>query len=89
MLISQRHAASALLVNTLDTLRAPKSNIRTFPESVWCGARRLRLSNKRIQETLVDVSGGIEFLQAAGFQLAFEEDAQTQATEGCANLGTP
>ena len=48
--------------------------------------RRLRLSNKRIQETVVDVSGGIEFLQAAGFQLAFEEDAQTGATEGCAQL---
>lgn len=69
-------------------LMALHSNFRKFPKSVCCGARRLRLSNKRIQETLVDVSGGIEFLQAAGFQLAFEEDAQTQATEGCADLGT-
>ena len=34
----------------------------------------------------MDVGGGIEFLQAAGFQLAFEEDAQTGVTEGCALL---
>lgn len=47
------------------------------------GRRRLRLLNKRIQQTVVDVSGGVEFLQAAGFQLVFEEDAETHATEGC------
>lgn len=35
--------------------------------------RKLRLSNKKVQEELVNVSGGLEFLQAAGFQLVFDE----------------
>ena len=44
--------------------------------------RRLRLSNKRIAEA-VDASGGMEFLQASGFQMLFEPDATTSAEEGC------
>jgi UBX domain-containing protein 6 len=35
--------------------------------------RKLRLSNKKVQDELVNVSGGLEFLQAAGFQLVFDE----------------
>ncbi len=35
--------------------------------------RKLRLGNKKIQEEVVNVSGGIEFLQAAGFQLVFDD----------------
>ena len=38
---------------------------------------------------MVDVSGGVEFLQAAGFQLVFEEDAETRTTEGCDSLAPP
>ena len=36
--------------------------------------RKLRLQNKKIEENLVNVDGGLEFLQACGFQLLFEED---------------
>ena len=35
--------------------------------------RKLRLSNKKVQDELVNVSGGLEFLQAVGFQLVFDE----------------
>lgn len=38
--------------------------------------RRLRLSNKRIQELIVDTGGGVEVLQAAGFQLVFEQNEE-------------
>jgi hypothetical protein len=43
--------------------------------------RRLRLSNRRIAEA-VDASGGMEFLQASGFQMLFETDAATGVEEG-------
>ena len=43
--------------------------------------RRLRLSNKRIAAA-VDASGGMEFLQASGFQMVFEPDEATGAEEG-------
>ena len=31
------------------------------------------MSNKKVQDELVNVSGGLEFLQAVGFQLVFDE----------------
>lgn len=37
--------------------------------------RRLRLTNPRIQEAVVDVSGGLELLLACGFEVVFEEEA--------------
>ncbi|BDA46192.1 probable UBX domain-containing protein 6 [Coccomyxa sp. Obi] len=48
--------------------------------------RRLRLGNKRIQETIVDVSGGIALLQACGFELVFEAAAEGGSEEGFAVL---
>lgn len=35
--------------------------------------RKLRLGNKKIQDEVLNVSGGIDFLQAAGFQLVFDD----------------
>lgn len=36
--------------------------------------RRLRLENKRVMEDLVNVKGGVEFLQACEFELLFEDE---------------
>ncbi|KAK9906634.1 hypothetical protein WJX75_005245 [Coccomyxa subellipsoidea] len=48
--------------------------------------RRLRLGNKRIQQTVVDVSGGVALLQACGFELIFEEAAEGGQEEAFAVL---
>ncbi|CAK0752440.1 hypothetical protein CVIRNUC_002146 [Coccomyxa viridis] len=49
--------------------------------------RKLRLANKRIQETVVDVDGGVELLQACGFELVFQEaEADAESSSGQAVL---
>eukprot|EP00887_Chlorella_sp_A99_P000826 scaffold5.g826.t1 len=50
--------------------------------------RRVRLSNPRIQSAVVDASGGVETLLAAGFEVVFEEPAPGEEgqTEGYAVL---
>ncbi|KAK9814988.1 hypothetical protein WJX73_003982 [Symbiochloris irregularis] len=46
--------------------------------------RRLRLQNPKIKEAVVEVAGGIELLQACGFDLIFENTAPEQDEEGFA-----
>ncbi|KAL4859965.1 Plant UBX domain-containing protein 2 [Chlorella vulgaris] len=54
-----------------------KANVLgTAPVQAWDAKfRRLRLTNPRIQEAVVDVSGGLEPLLACGFEVVFEEGA--------------
>lgn len=59
------NAAVALLIKVL-------TNIVNAPSEQKF--RRLRLQNKRVMEDLVNVEGGLEFLQACEFQLEFEND---------------
>lgn len=37
--------------------------------------RKLRLNNKKVQQAVVDVDGGLELLQASGFELVFDESS--------------
>lgn len=44
--------------------------------------RRLRLQNAKIQESIVNCDGGIELLQACGFEIVFEQpESQSDDTE--------
>lgn len=42
-------------------------------ETLHC--RKLRLNNKKVQQAVVDVDGGLELLQASGFELVFDESS--------------
>ena len=35
--------------------------------------RKLKMNNKKVQDTVVNVDGGLELLQACGFELVFEK----------------
>eukprot|EP00854_Cymbomonas_tetramitiformis_P023555 gene23555-28526_t len=48
--------------------------------------QRIRLTNPKIQATVVEVSGGLEYLQAAGFELNFTDAADGEGAEGFAVL---
>ncbi|EIE24119.1 hypothetical protein COCSUDRAFT_47147 [Coccomyxa subellipsoidea C-169] len=73
----QAGAASEVLGKVLRNILADPSEAKY---------RRLRLGNKRIQETIVDVSGGVALLQACGFELIFEEAAEGGQEEAFAVL---
>lgn len=48
--------------------------------------RRLRLQNPKIKDAVVDATGGIELLQACGFELIFERTEGSEEDEGFAVL---
>ncbi len=37
--------------------------------------RKLKLNNKKVQQAVVNVDGGLELLQASGFELVFDESS--------------
>ena len=53
--------------------------------------RKLRLNNKKVQQAVVDVDGGLELLQASGFELVFDESSpECQASAApMPTIGTP
>ena len=53
--------------------------------------RKLRLNNKKVQQAVVDVDGGLELLQASGFELVFDESSpEPQASAApMPTTGTP
>ncbi|GIL66753.1 hypothetical protein Vafri_20206, partial [Volvox africanus] len=55
-----------------DALLRVLRNVMTKPEEDKF--RQIRLSNPRVQETIVRVPGAVEFLEAAGFQMHFSPD---------------
>ena len=40
-----------------------------------CDRRKLKLNNKKVQQAVVNVDGGLELLQASGFELVFDESS--------------
>lgn len=45
--------------------------------------RKLKMNNKKVQDTVVNVDGGLELLQACGFELVFEDgtpESQSQTS---------
>ena len=74
--IGKHHAAPLNLshvVHLEDSRLSCRIRCRTTHLLVLIHHRKLRLSNKKVQDELVNVSGGLEFLQAVGFQLVFDE----------------
>ncbi|GIL78005.1 hypothetical protein Vretifemale_7458 [Volvox reticuliferus] len=64
-----------------DALLRVLSNVMTRPEENKF--RQIRLSNPRVQETIVKVPGAVEFLEAAGFQMRFSpDDGSETANQG-------
>ena len=53
--------------------------------------RKLSLNNKKVQQAVVDVDGGLELLQASGFELVFDESSpEPQASAApMPTTGTP
>lgn len=78
-LTSDKHAHdSMLLVHKL------LSNILKEPDEEK--VRRLRLQNPKIQKGIVDAEGGMEVLQACGFEIVFEPVEHGDEEEGFAVL---
>lgn len=51
--------------------------------------RKLKLNNKKVQQAVVNVDGGLELLQASGFELVFDESSpEPQAATSTPLLGS-
>lgn len=51
--------------------------------------RKLKLNNKKVQQAVVNVDGGLELLQASGFELVFDESSpEPQAATSTPPLGS-
>ncbi|GLI63442.1 hypothetical protein VaNZ11_006333 [Volvox africanus] len=69
---SSGHQGTAGPRECCDALLRVLGNVMTKPEDNKF--RQIRLSNPRVQETIVRVPGAVEFLEAAGFQMHFSPD---------------
>lgn len=75
---------SIILILLLLLLLAPNAKVTSR-------CRKLRLNNKKVQQAVVDVDGGLELLQASGFELVFDESSpEPQASAAPVPIiGTP
>mmetsp|Transcript_25823 Transcript_25823/g.49025 ORF Transcript_25823/g.49025 Transcript_25823/m.49025 type:complete len:489 (+) Transcript_25823:100-1566(+) len=82
--LSQLMTAPDSAQQTVSLISKVLGNVLSDPNNAKF--RRLRLSNAKIQEAIVDASGGLEYLQASGFTVEFEDLPDGSGTEGYAIL---